>query len=83
MFVFYYLVAPEIQNMYGLIREVDIDGSGQKRSIINSKKTEFVNNFLFDMILLEIFFVHCTCSPTMLSQIDKSLLMGVAKRGGL
>ena len=41
-------------------------------SIINSKKTEFVNNFLFDMILLEIFLVHCTCSPTMLSQIDKS-----------
>ena len=34
MFVFYYLVAPEIQNMYGLIREVDIDGSGQKRGAI-------------------------------------------------
>jgi hypothetical protein len=34
MFVFYYLVAPEIQNMYGLTREVDIDGSGQKRGAI-------------------------------------------------
>jgi hypothetical protein len=34
MFVFYYLVAPEIQNTYGLTREVDIDGSGQKRGAI-------------------------------------------------
>jgi hypothetical protein len=76
MFVFYYLVAPEIQNMYGLIREVDIDGSGQKRGaiiVLHSKIfAVLMPKGLTDLILLEIFFVHCTCSPTMLSQIDKS-----------